>query len=116
MGKIKLDQMEFRAFHGVYEEERKQGNRFTVDLEVDYPFEEDALRDDLGYTLDYQSLYAITKKIMDVPSNLLEHLSMRIAEDVKNAFPQVNSVTVSVAKYNPPIGGECKSASVTVTI
>jgi len=31
---IVLDRMEFRAFHGCYELERKVGNRFTVDLTV----------------------------------------------------------------------------------
>jgi len=116
MGKIKLDSIEFHAFHGVYPEEKEKGNRFTVDVEVDYPFEKEAGKDDLDLTVNYEVLYDITRRIMEVPSNLLEHLAMNIARAIRQAFPDILSVTISVSKYDPPIGGTCRAATVTVTL
>ncbi len=116
MGKIKLEAIEFHAFHGVYAEEREHGNTFSVDIEVEYPFEKEAEKDDLELTVNYEVLYEITKKIMEVPSHLLEHLAMTIARAIRQTFPDILSVTISVSKYNPPIGGKCKAATVTVTL
>ncbi|MEM9326719.1 MAG: dihydroneopterin aldolase [Bacteroidota bacterium] len=116
MGKIKLDTMEFHAFHGVYPDEKDKGNQFTVDVEVDYPFEKEAEKDDLGLTVNYEVLYDITRKVMEIPSNLLEHLAMAIAREIRKQFPDVLAVTVGVSKFNPPIGGKCRAATVTVTL
>ena len=87
MGKIKLEALEFHAHHGMYPEAREKGNRFTVDVEVDYPFEKEAGKDDLDLTVNYEVLYDITRRIMEVPSNLLEHLAMSIARAIRQAFP-----------------------------
>ena len=35
MGKIIIEEMEFYAFHGHYQEEQIVGNRFLVDLEFE---------------------------------------------------------------------------------
>lgn len=116
MGKIKLSAMEFYAFHGVYAEERKNGNRFDVNLTVEYDFEGAVKNDDLMQTLDYCTLYELTKAVMENPMNLLESLALQIASNIKHEFPSINEVIVEVSKYDPPIGGKCKCASVEVTI
>ena len=41
---ITLDNLRFRARHGVMEQERAVGNTFVVALRLDYPFEEAILR------------------------------------------------------------------------
>ena len=114
MGIISLKGMEFFAFHGVYEEERVKGNKFEVDLSIDYPFEDKVANDQLDRTIDYAELYEIVKEVMDKPANLLEHLAVSIQGQVKTKFPQVESVKVTVTKFNPPINGRCEKAEVTV--
>ena len=56
---IVLDRMEFRAFHGCYELERKVGNRFTVDLTVTAELgrvaEEDSVEQAVNYLTAYES-------------------------------------------------------------
>ena len=116
MGRIVLKSMEFFAFHGVYAEERKNGNRFEVNLSVDYPFEDKVKSDQLEDTIDYGALYLIVKEIMDSPANLLEYLSLTIAERIRSQFPQIEKVSVTVSKYNPPIDGPCEKAEVTVSL
>ena len=41
---ITLDNLRFRARHGVMEQERAVGNTFVVALRLDYPFEEATTR------------------------------------------------------------------------
>ena len=43
---------------------------------------------------------------MSVSSKLLEHVAQRIIDRVLKQFSEVESIEVSVAKQNPPIGGD----------
>ena len=47
MGLIKIEDMEFYAFHGHYREEQIVGNRFLVDLEIETDMTAAAASDDL---------------------------------------------------------------------
>lgn len=107
--------MEFFAYHGFYEEERKVGNRFVVDLSVTVDLSQAAQTDKLSQTVNYEVLYRIVKDEMEVPSHLLEHMAGRILERVYAKYAHVQSVTVSIAKQNPPVGGVCRQSKVTMT-
>ena len=108
---ILLNNVRFRAFHGLYPEERKKGNDFVVNLEVSYRAPQEAVTD-LGQTIDYASLFRIIDKLMQQPVDLLETLVQRIAEDTRQQFPQVFRIRVSMEKLNPPIDGFEGSAAV----
>ena len=112
MGKILLEGMEFFSHHGFYDEERKIGNKYTVDLEVTYDFSTAAKSDKLSETANYETLYAITANVMSETFHLLEHIAHNIISQVKVKFPLTGKVKVKVSKHNPPIKGLCKLASV----
>ncbi len=112
MGTITLEGLEFFAYHGFFKEERKIGNKFSVDLTIEVDFSEAAQHDKLSATIDYGKLYEIVEKIMQKPAKLLEHLAQNIVLTVKTQYPQIKSVEVSVAKHNPPVGGVCKWAKI----
>lgn len=108
--------MEFHAFHGVYEFEKKDGNKFLVDVAVSYPIEQIDLDDDLGRTVNYEEIYQLTKSVMANPSNLIEHVAMNIAHKIRGAFEGVDKVSVQLSKINPPLAGTCERATVKVEI
>lgn len=112
MGTISLEGLEFFAYHGFYQEERKIGNKFSVDLTIEVDFTQAAQADKLSATVDYESLYKIVQKVMIQPAKLLEHIGYTIIDEIAASFPQVKAVEVSVAKHNPPVGGVCKWAKV----
>ena len=114
MGKVALEGLEFHAYHGVYPHERSSGNKFEVDIEVDTEFSELAFQDELTGTINYEDLYAIVKEEMEKPSKLLETVGHSIARHTLQSFPSAKSVEVKISKFNPPIGGVCKKASVVV--
>ena len=113
-GKVALDGLEFHAYHGVYPHERESGNWFEVDIEVETDFTEGAERDELSGTVNYESLFLIVKAEMEKPSKLLETVVEKIASTVLVEFNVVTEVEVKLSKLNPPIGGKCRKASVTV--
>jgi 7,8-dihydroneopterin aldolase/epimerase/oxygenase len=113
-GKVILEGLEFHAYHGVYPHERSSGNKFEVDVVVDTRFLDSAFQDDLTGTINYEDLYSIVKQEMDKPSKLLETVGHSIAEKVLNTFKEAVSVAVKISKFNPPIGGVCRKATVMV--
>ncbi len=113
-GKVALEGLEFHAYHGVYPHERSSGNKFEVDVIVETEFSESAFQDDLSGTINYEDLYAIVKEEMARPSKLLETVGHAIAKKALNAFGEAKNVEVRISKFNPPIGGVCKKATVTV--
>jgi len=114
-GKIVLEGLEFHAYHGVYPHERDSGNWFEVDIEVSTDFSKAALTDELNGTVNYETLFRIIKEEMEVPSKLLETVAEKIVNKVLAEIRQVEGVSLTISKLNPPIGGKCKKASIVLT-
>jgi dihydroneopterin aldolase len=111
---ISLNNVRFRAYHGVYPEERQKGNDFVVNLQVSYVPNTGTIVS-LSDTIDYSSLFEIINTIMQQPVELLESLVKQMAQAVHKKFSKVSEVTVSVEKLNPPIDRFSGSAKVTYT-
>jgi dihydroneopterin aldolase len=109
---IKLESMKFYAHHGVYPQETKVGQYFTVDVSYSFPLKEAFLTDDLNDTINYADVYDVVKSEMECPSKLLEHVTGRILRALKSRFPQLSFLRIKLSKLNPPLGGEVHSASV----
>lgn len=113
-GKIILEGLEFFAHHGYYAEEQKIGNKFAVDITIYTDLADAAEHDDLKETINYEALYRLIRHEMSEPTKLLEHLGKRIIDVVFLHFPSVYEIEVSVSKYNPPVGGICHRATVSL--
>jgi len=111
MGKILLEGMEFFAYHGHFKEEQIIGTKFIVDLELMFETGQAEFSDHLGDTINYQEVYLVVKKEMEINAHLLEKVARRILDAVMRSFPQVKSVQVKISKVNPPLGGKVKQVS-----
>lgn len=109
---IELENMEFYAFHGHYEEEQVVGNRFRVDLSFEVDGGQAALTDRLETTVSYLDVYQCIREQMEIKSHLLEHVSRRIAETLRERFPAILSLRLKVSKMAPPLGGQVEKVSV----
>ena len=114
MGQIALEGMEFFAFHGYYDEEQKIGNKYGVDLYITTNLHAAGASDRLHETVNYEVLYRVVHEEMLAPARLLEHLGHRVLDRVLEEFPYIDAVQVSVSKFNPPLGGICHRARVTL--
>jgi dihydroneopterin aldolase len=104
---IELVGMVLFGRHGYLEEERRLGQRFLVDLEVDVG-DVAAASDDLDDTVDYRRLAAVVREVFAGPERLLlEGLAGAVAERVLGGFDAVERVRVRVRKpdvvLDPPV-------------
>ncbi|MGK7370999.1 MAG: dihydroneopterin aldolase [Candidatus Halalkalibacterium sp. M3_1C_030] len=116
MDKLTLKGLRFRAKHGYYEEERREGNDFEVDLIFHADLSEAGRSDNLEKTIDYQKAENIVKGIMLGSSvKLIETLTVRIGDALFEAFEQVNKLEVNVRKLNPPLSTDTQYSEVHMT-
>ena len=103
--KILLQNMMFYGFHGVYEYEREQGQRFYVDVEMCADLSLAGKTDNLLDTIDYTAIYSHIKEIMENHRfQLLEAVGAHIA-DVILATTIATDVTIRIRKPAVPIPG-----------
>lgn len=102
MLKISLHQLIFHGYHGLYKEERSTGNEFEVNLDVYFQENSDRIVN-LQDTINYGSLYDLVKARMELPEPLLETLAMDIAQKVKDRYPFIVEINVSVSKLILPL-------------
>jgi dihydroneopterin aldolase len=115
MSKIKLENMEFHAYHGCLEHEQELGNTYliTVILDVDTSLAE--VSDNLHDTLNYKHVYEVVKEQMNIPSKLIEHACNRIITTVFTKFDSVNKIKVRLSKLNPPLGGKVEKVTIVLS-
>ncbi|QAA82289.1 dihydroneopterin aldolase [Aequorivita sp. H23M31] len=114
MDSIKLKNIRLYAYHGCLDEEGHIGSDYIVNLKVKVDLTPASLSDSLSETVDYVELQNIVRNEMAVRSKLLEHVAQRIMNSVLDQVKLVNKVEVTVAKKNPPIGGDVAEVSVTM--
>ncbi|MBE0662529.1 MAG: dihydroneopterin aldolase [Bacteroidales bacterium] len=115
MGMISVEGMEFFAYHGCFAEEQVIGTRFIVDFYFEADTSDAEVSDDLRQTVNYQTVYQLVKKEMEIKAHLLEHVAHRILKSVMNNFPAINAAEVKISKLNPPLGGKVDKVCVTLS-
>lgn len=112
MAIIRLENMEFYAYHGCFSEEATIGTYFRVDV----VFETDTVvaeaTDNIEDAVNYLEVYQRIKYEMETPSHLLEVITKRIGNALLDTFPKIDKVKVKTSKLNPPLGGKLAAVSV----
>ena len=114
MSTISIEEMEFYAYHGCFKEEQIIGTRFLVDLYLETDTTDAENSDKLDDTVNYQEVYLLVKREMEIKSKLLEHVGRRILNSISEQFPQIVSAEIKISKMNPPLGGKMKNVSLTL--
>jgi 7,8-dihydroneopterin aldolase/epimerase/oxygenase len=95
---IELWAIELFGFHGVLEHERREGQRFFVDVELDYAEEVAATSDRIEDAIDYREVVAAVVEVSDGRAyHLLEAFATALANELTARFP-VARVRVRVRK------------------
>ena len=93
----------------------KIGSEYRVDVEVKANLRKSSKTDDLMDTVDYVHLNHIVKEEMAIRSKLLEEVAQRILNRFFKELKMIKKATVSVAKINPPIGGNVEEVVIILT-
>lgn len=101
--RIELTGLRARGFHGVFHDERRDGQDFVVDVVLHLDLAAAAASDAVADTVHYGELAeAVHAVVTGEPVDLIETLAVRIA-DVCLADPRVWAAEVAVHKPQAPI-------------
>ena len=104
------------GYHGLFEQERKDGQDFFVDLTLSVDLTSASLSDAIDDTVNYAEITdLVVEEITNNPVNLIEKLAVRIAERILNQHLKVTSITVTVHKPQAPVAAQLKDIAVVVT-
>lgn len=99
---IKLEQVRFHAYHGLYPGESLVGGEFEIDLDVEYD-DTGISFESLKSTISYVSLFDIVRLRMKSPAPLLEKIGKDILDEIFDRYPFIKSSRISIYKMQPPI-------------
>lgn len=106
--------MRARGFHGVFPEERTNGQDFVVDVVMtvaSWPSD-----DDLASTIDYSEVAdLVVATVESGPHQLIETLAQAIAQAILDSQPLASSVSVTVHKPSAPLRPPFTDVAVTIT-
>lgn len=112
---ISLVGIEAKGFHGVYPNERRDGQIFIVDAILQINLDPAANTDELLLTVNYADVAKdIATEIEGEPVDLIETLALRIIEKILQKYELVDSVAVTVHKPLADVGVKIKDIAVTL--
>ncbi len=112
---ITITGIECFGHHGVLDFERRDGQRFVIDVVLGLDTREAARTDDLRETADYGSVVdKVVTAVTTDPVDLIETLAQRIAQ-VCLLADRVQWASVTVHKPEAPIAATFSDVAVTIT-
>lgn len=110
---VELAGLELHGYHGVNEEERREGQRFLFDLWLDVPATA-AGTDRIEDAVDYREVAAVVREVSeDRAYALLEALAAAVADAMVARFP-VERARVRVRKPDVRLDPPVEYSAVTV--
>lgn len=115
LDKIILNKLSFYGYHGLFQEEKKLGQRFVIDLELHTPLHKAGTTDNMNDSIDYGKAYDKVKNVVEgEPRHLIEAVAEGIATELLQTFSSLEACTVKVIKPDPPIQGHYESVAVQI--
>lgn len=114
MDQIRIKNLKIFAYHGVYEQEKEQGQNFCVNAVLFTDTEKAGKSDDIADAVDYGAVCLFIDNYMrENRFDLLEAVTRHVAEELLLAFPAIQKVELEVEKPDAPIPLRFDSVSVT---
>jgi dihydroneopterin aldolase len=111
---VELRGLELHGHHGVLDEERREGQRFLVDVELEPADATAATTDRIEDAVDYRDVVAVVSEVSDAAAyHLLEALAAAIADELLRRLP-LRYVRVRVRKPDVRLALPVQHAAVAV--
>lgn len=103
------------GYHGLFDDERENGQGFLVDLILNMDLSKVSQSDLIDDTINYSTVCdLVLAQIIGPPVTLIERLAGQIAELILRDYPKVESLRVTVHKPDAPVAAKVKDISVTI--
>ena len=111
---LRLRNMQFFAYHGLYPEENTLGQRFEVDVEILTDLSPAGTSDQVESSVDYPEVYELVKAAVTEHSfKLLEAVAEKIAGLIGGRFSPIELI-VRVRKPDPPVNAQFDGVEVEI--
>lgn len=116
MDRILLRDLAFFAYHGVYQEEARLGQRFYFDIDCHLDLRPAGESDDEQDTVRYDHIAMRVEQIVTKQRfQLIEALAEAVAKDLLANMTKIQSVRVKVRKPEAPIPAIVRDVAVEIT-
>lgn len=107
-----LQGLEVFAHHGVTEAERRVGQRYRIDIDMEVRGTA-TVTDNVTNTVDYTEVATLIQSRMTAIScSTVERLASLVAEEILADYPGVQEIRLRIAKKLPPMPGIVEAAGV----
>ena len=114
---IQISGLQTFGYHGLFEEERRLGQKFTFDIDATLKAAPTHRDDQLDASIRYDA-------VVDAAVNLagamkyqtLEALGEAVAIGLLRRFALIDTITVGVSKFSPPIPHTLSKVGITVQL
>ena len=115
MDKIIIDGLELFAYHGVNEDEKRDGQRFLIDAELLVDITRPCQTDRVEDTVSYSAVAKTIRRVFTAQSyDLLERAAEVTAGAVLEEHPAVRSLTLTLKKPEAPMKAKFQWVGVTI--
>ena len=113
--RISIQRIGVFAYHGVYEEEGRLGQRFYVSIDAYLDLAAAGQADDLEKSVSYADIAAQVQEIaVGNRYNIIEALAEAIAGELMRNFPRIDEIAVTIEKPNAAVAAILDSIFVTI--
>lgn len=114
--KIIIKGLKVFAYHGVNEEEKKNGQDFIVDCDMyinsNKPFITDKVEDTISYS---KASKLIIKAMTSCSCNLIERAADMVARELMETFDMLLRVDITLKKPNAPVKADFECMAVQIS-
>ncbi|MCR4609528.1 MAG: 2-amino-4-hydroxy-6-hydroxymethyldihydropteridine diphosphokinase [Eubacterium sp.] len=115
MDKIVIKNLNIFAYHGVFEEEKKNGQLFRISAELRLSLRKAAQQDDLRLAVNYADVCDLIQEVTTREKcDLIETVAENIAAEILMKYKTVQGVRVKVSKPDAPIDMTFEDVAVVV--
>ncbi|HUN13052.1 MAG TPA: dihydroneopterin aldolase [Rhabdaerophilum sp.] len=113
--RISIQRIGVFAYHGVYEEEGRLGQRFYISVDAYLDLRPAGRSDDLEKSVSYADIAAHVQEIaVGQRYQIIEALAEAVADDLLRAFPRIEDISITVEKPSAAVAAILDSISVTI--
>ncbi|MEO6189041.1 MAG: dihydroneopterin aldolase [Saprospiraceae bacterium] len=109
LGKLVLNELEFFAFHGYYEVEKKIKQKFIVDVEISIELS-DKDKYNIKDLANYEDVVSCIRAQIQISEELIENLAIRMSESVFSLSNHIVNCKLRITKY-PQVGQKMTGVS-----
>ena len=107
---IKINEIQLFGYHGLYKEEKENGQNFIISLSIDIDYMDK--NDIIDNTIDYTKILNEVKDTFNQKRyNLIESLAVAISDNLMRD-KKINFLDISIKKESPPIDAKLNSVEV----